>query len=588
MDVPRLLAELDSCFAALTARQDALSAENKSLRVQLQGCSLPVQLETPELPSCVSAPEEFTVPPEPTDRLRKLSQVSDCGVATKAFKFSNTGTFKDLSLAGSKFDTLTKSKSVEDSKQKIGNLNDLVFAFADSEKKEEIITIRKTFNLEEFVKGFFFKTLCMTAIVANCIYLGVAADNRVKDSWRHVEGESPQGIAVWPDIAFVIWFTIEIIFRGAAEGRNFLFGREYVWNLFDSFLIGESIFSLIFNTGRKLTLLRILRVFRLVRVIRLVRTVKALRKLRTMIFSILNCFHDLLWAFVVVLLVMFVFSIIFDNAVSTYFEHVDIDNDDAVKAAFEIRDNFGSLYKTMVTLWCAISGGNDWYEYGDMLRRVDVNEMGEGEVYFLLFCFYVAFCLVGLLNVVTGIFVDSAVCTRSEDEIVECYTEDLERTTEEVRCIFDDADVDKSGTLTYEELRDHLQNPRVRAYFAGLDIDPSEVRIIFTLVDVDGDEEVTFEEFVNGMMRLKGPSKSLDVVSLMYDCARHADMFHKFCCYVEEQLMEITGMLKGVDPHTSGDAASKMRPPSVMLTNEKCMSRLRDLRHLGTEVRLDE
>ena len=42
-----------------------------------------------------------------------------------------------------------------------------------------------------------------------------------------------------------------------------------------------------------------------------------------------------------------------------------------------------------------------------------------GEFYFVIFNFYIAFCVIGLFNVVTGVFVDSAVCTRTEDEIVQ-------------------------------------------------------------------------------------------------------------------------------------------------------------------------
>ena len=33
-----------------------------------------------------------------------------------------------------------------------------------------------------------------------------------------------------------------------------------------------------------------------------------------------------------------------------------------------------------------------------------------------VFLFYIGFSVIGLLNVVTGVFVDSAVCTRTEDE----------------------------------------------------------------------------------------------------------------------------------------------------------------------------
>merc|ERR1719473_1013782 len=111
----------------------------------------------------------------------------------------------------------------------------------------------------------------------------------------------------------------------------------------------------------------------------------------------------------------------------------------------------------MISLWCAISGGNDWMQYAEKLRILEM-----GELYFCMFLFYIAFCVVGLLNVVTGIFVDSAVCTRTDDEVVEGYKEDLKRTTEEVMQIFKDADTDSSGTMSYMELKAHLQHPWVK------------------------------------------------------------------------------------------------------------------------------
>ena len=66
------------------------------------------------------------------------------------------------------------------------------------------------------------------------------------------------------------------------------------------------------------------------------------------------------------------------------------------------------MYYSAVSLFSAITGGNDWMSYGENLIRLDE----ASHIYFLLFIFYIGFCLVGMLNVVTGIFVDSAVCTR--------------------------------------------------------------------------------------------------------------------------------------------------------------------------------
>merc|ERR1719472_501081 len=123
----------------------------------------------------------------------------------------------------------------------------------------------------------------------------------------------------------------------------------------------------------------------------------------------------------------------------------------------------------MVTLILSIIGGNDWMMYGENLRLLQ-----HGEMYFLIFCFYIGFSVVGLLNVVTGIFVDSAVCTRTEDEVIETWRSEHKNTCETLRTIFVEGDADASGLMSLVEFRAHLLNPWVRAYFAGLEIDPSD------------------------------------------------------------------------------------------------------------------
>uniref|UniRef100_A0A7S2BI91 EF-hand domain-containing protein n=1 Tax=Alexandrium andersonii TaxID=327968 RepID=A0A7S2BI91_9DINO len=228
---------------------------------------------------------------------------------------------------------------------------------------------------------------------------------------------------------------------------------------------------------------------------------------------------------------MFVFGIIFSNAVAGYFDDLDLASATQVRYANDMNKYFGNLYETMVSLLCSITGGQDWMVYGSQLRHLEL-----GNVYFAVFYFYIIFCLVGMLNVVTGIFVDSAVCTRTEDEVVECFTEDQRRTSEEVRRIFKEADVDNSGSLSFEELSRHLENPWVKAYFSGLDIDPSEAGIIFSLMDTSGNNSISIDEFVDGTMKLKGHAKSIDVLSIMFDTVRFANKFDQLCHYIEDEL----------------------------------------------------
>lgn len=203
--------------------------------------------------------------------------------------------------------------------------------------------------------------------------------------------------------------------------------------------------------------------------------------------------------------------------------------------------------------------------YGELLRFVG----GNRETYFLVFVFYIGFCTVGMLNVVTGIFVDSAVCTRTDDEVVQNWKNDSQRTSDEVRSIFQAADKDASGTMSYEELAEQLENPRVRAYFSGLDIDPSEAGIIFTLLDTDGDNAVTVDEFIQGTMRLKGCAKSVDIMALMFDQAKFMTKFNKLCSFMEDHMRE----LKDEISPGSKPMPRTFRPLEDMLVKQKQINR---------------
>ncbi|CAE7608675.1 unnamed protein product [Symbiodinium natans] len=389
---------------------------------------------------------------------------------------------------------------------------------------------------KRFTNGLFFKSITMLAIAANTLYLGWAANTNVINSFRRLQNLPVEVPGVEFDIAFTAWFGLELLIKMIADRMQFFVGEERAWNWFDMALVVESFIGL-FSTGSKLSFLRIFRVFRLVRVVKVVRSVKALARLRTMIFAILSSFVDLLWAFLVIVLIVFVFAIVFDNAVADYFDGLTVDwnatDTTLIEEVEALNQLFGNLPETMISLWSAVSGGNDWMNYGDLVRKAG------GWFYFGLFNFYIAFCVVGMFNVVTGVFVDSAVCVRTGDEVVQGYLDDLRQTTEEIKGFFKDADADGSGTLNWDEFQSHMKNPAVKAYFSGLDIDPEEAEIIFTILDGDKSKEIKIDEFVNGTMKLKGSATKLDLMALMYDQTRQSMKFDALCEFVEDELVDI-------------------------------------------------
>merc|ERR1719272_655998 len=108
------------------------------------------------------------------------------------------------------------------------------------------------------------------------------------------------------------------------------------------------------------------------------------------------------------MMIMFMFSIFFMQGAVAYIKDVDYDNN--VRAGFALW--YGSLYESMFSLLAAILGGADWMEILRPLRQVS-------EIYSITFAFYIVFTVVGVLNILTGVFLDSAKDFKDRDLIVQ-------------------------------------------------------------------------------------------------------------------------------------------------------------------------
>merc|ERR1719446_877460 len=101
--------------------------------------------------------------------------------------------------------------------------------------------------------------------------------------------------------------------------------------------------------------------------------------------------------------------------------------------------------------------------------------------------------------------------TAAQSDKDECIVEQLQQEDSAIRqmqMIFEDADVDQSGAISFEEFNEHLADPRIRAHLASLGIDASEAEGLFRLLDMDNSGSITPEEFLIGCMRIKGAAKA--------------------------------------------------------------------------------
>merc|ERR1719487_114274 len=90
----------------------------------------------------------------------------------------------------------------------------------------------------------------------------------------------------------------------------------------------------------------------------------------------------------------------------------------------------------------------------------------------LLFCLYVAFAVLCVLNIITGVFVDNATRTTAEDEeMVLLEQMDARRQwLDEVKELFARADTDNDGQLNESEFKQQLQDFRMQAWFRKIGV----------------------------------------------------------------------------------------------------------------------
>merc|ERR1719150_1134220 len=80
---------------------------------------------------------------------------------------------------------------------------------------------------------------------------------------------------------------------------------------------------------------------------------------------------------------------------------------------------------------------------------------------------------------------------------------------------FADADTSGDGLISFEELQGIIADPQVEIWLRILGLEVHETTLLFNLID-DGDGLITIDEFLRGVTRLKGQSRSLDVIAIQH------------------------------------------------------------------------
>jgi len=318
---------------------------------------------------------------------------------------------------------------------------------------------------------------------------------------------------------FCVLFTAEIVVKLYVSRSTFFQQDDWHWHLFDVVVVGMQLLDVLLETildqvarsgasaageddwRANISIVRVLRILRLVRILRVLRTLRSISELRTIIVSIFGTLRTLLWTLLLLLLIMFMIAVTITQVV-TY--HLLQETDELRRD--DLQRYYGNLGGSILVLFQAITGGIDW--------RVMLLPLTDYISVWLVFpvCFYIGFGIFALMNIVTGVFVESALeSAQREKERFLLHT---------VRALFQCTDEDHSGEISWSEFQAKLDHPAMHLYFKTIDLDIEEAEDLFRLIDIDDSGSIDPEEFVNGCIRLQGPAKAIDLATLMHEFKR--------------------------------------------------------------------
>lgn len=350
-------------------------------------------------------------------------------------------------------------------------------------------------------------------IFLNAGSIGIQTDYIARNDTQEVPGWMT-GL----ETVFGLLFVLELTIRLFVYRCQFFSMTGWMWNWFDCIVVGLQVFEEILSLagankeGESLnfSFTRVLRLLRLIRVIRLARILRLIRELRVLVSSITNSLKSLVWTVLLLLLMIYSVSLCITQLVSDHFIDKRREN---VKE--DIVHFYGTLPRCMLSLFQAISGGVDW----DTLIVPLIEDVSP----FLaaLFILYIAFAFLAIMNVVTGVFVDSVLVSAKADK--ESFL------LNNARELFETLDEE----MDWEAFEAKIETPQMQEFFKGIDVDPDEAKGIFQLLDLDESGSVNADEFFSGCVRLRGPAKALDSALML----RHMEKMKKQYGVLVEHLL---------------------------------------------------
>lgn len=354
-------------------------------------------------------------------------------------------------------------------------------------------------------------------IVINTVVMAMQADNPNWDYW-------------WiPEYLLLGFFVVELTLRLYGYGCHKFFckarGGENLWNIFDFTIVLLGAvdtfgFQLIFaqpkdqagehedsHVSKFVTVLRVIRILRLLRLLRLFKTFPELFVLAV---GLVESLKVVFWISILFFILIFVSAIFCTTMIgheSKMYKHPD-----------EIEYYWGKVPDSMKTLFQFVTLDN-WAS----IARMVTEKQPSMQFFFILYIILTAFTILSLL---TGVVSEHILMVAKDQEegMKARRDEELHQFMDDVKALFDAADVDGSRSISRTEFKRILKDKEwsKKLLAMGIEVYDFDFLELFDCLDLEGKEELSHDEFVNGFRGIRGEAKAKDLLKLQGAVSRMA------------------------------------------------------------------
>jgi len=379
------------------------------------------------------------------------------------------------------------------------------------------------------VKHQLFEAFFALVVVSNSIFIGIEVARSIEAP------RAPRPLAIQViQYTYTTLFTTELVLRIIAYGTKFCISEDWMWAVLDIFIVASSLWEVAVDIIQAvyeqesdldgMTALMNMKTFRIIRLTRLLKTIQFVKifrfvmALRMLVTSIMSTLKALFWALVLLILVVYVFGVLFAQAVNDHLLEHDLPEPEKTEAG----RYFGSLEQSMLSLFMSIAGGVSWEQVIFPLKKIST------------------------FWVLTGVFCQSAIESANNDHamVVQSMLDNKASHLAKIKTLFDELGTENDGVLTIGMFEDKINDPAVREYFEALGLDVWDAWSFFKLLDEDGGGSVEIEEFFLGCLRFRGPARSMDVGRLLQDQKWLIKSQGRVQHYMEEEFQSLRADIK--------------------------------------------